>query len=199
MKRTVLIIALLAVGSIAAGAQTTVSEDKRADLVELVKILNSHINSNDFIQAFLRQQDVAENEIIKSVVAERKDLSASERKKLEQILFEKLSRDRETFRNRLIERVNFNEMVDEITMLAYDKFYTLDEIRDLIAFYGTPTGIKTLKTAQPLMLESMELAQKIILPKVLEVVSELNEECEESLRKTAEQLKPMRKDTRRRK
>ncbi|MBK7709016.1 MAG: hypothetical protein IPJ30_25520 [Acidobacteria bacterium] len=66
MKRTVLIIALLAVGSIAAGAQTTVSEDKRADLVELVKILNSHINSNDFIQAFLRQQDVAENEIIKS-------------------------------------------------------------------------------------------------------------------------------------
>ncbi|MBK8150290.1 MAG: DUF2059 domain-containing protein [Acidobacteria bacterium] len=199
MKRTVLIIALLAVGSIAAGAQTTVSEDKRADLVELVKILNSHINSNDFIQAFLRQQDVAENEIIKSVVAERKDLSASERKKLEQILFEKLSRDRETFRNRLIERVNFNEMVDEITMLAYDKFYTLDEIRDLIAFYGTPTGIKTLKTAQPLMLESMELAQKIILPKVLEVVSELNEEREESLRKTAEQLKPMRKDTRRRK
>ncbi|MBK7709015.1 MAG: DUF2059 domain-containing protein [Acidobacteria bacterium] len=90
-------------------------------------------------------------------------------------------------------------MVDEITMLAYDKFYTLDEIRDLIAFYGTPTGIKTLKTAQPLMLESMELAQKIILPKVLEVVSELNEEREESLRKTAEQLKPMRKDTRRRK
>jgi hypothetical protein len=42
----------------------------------------------------------------------------------------------------------------------YDKYYTHDEIKELLKFYNTPVGKKTIKVLPQLMQESMQAGQK---------------------------------------
>ena len=50
------------------------------------------------------------------------------------------------------------ELVAAITDI-YDRQYTLGEVNDIIAFYRTPTGRKTIRTLPAIVRESMAAAQ----------------------------------------
>lgn len=49
--------------------------------------------------------------------------------------------------------------LDGIMLPVYDKYYTHQEIRDLIEFFKTPTGKKYASVLKPMMLEIMPIAQ----------------------------------------
>jgi len=49
--------------------------------------------------------------------------------------------------------------IEEVAPL-YDKYYTLEDLKAVNAFYETPSGQKILKTMPQLMQESMKLGQE---------------------------------------
>ena len=83
--------------------------------------------------------------------------------------------------------------MDEIMTALYDKYYTLEEINDLTAFYKSPTGQKTLKTMQPLMLDTLKLTQEKIIPKMISVMQEIREEQRREMAKKADEIMPRKK------
>ncbi len=80
------------------------------------------------------------------------------------------------YQDKLMQKINFNEMVNEIASTLYDKYFTLEEIRDLNAFYKSPTGQKALKTMTPIAADTMQIMQEQLMPKLMIVFKEITDE-----------------------
>lgn len=65
------------------------------------------------------------------------------------------------------------EMIVEMGPL-YARHFTLDEIRQLAAFYRSPLGTKILTTMPAVLNESMALGQKVMIPRVERLVQQLH-------------------------
>jgi len=63
-----------------------------------------------------------------------------------------------------------DEMLAEVVPL-YAKTYTLDEIRQLTAFYQSPLGQKMLRTMPRLMGEVMDISQRVMAPRLQKFMS----------------------------
>ncbi|MGB9108372.1 MAG: DUF2059 domain-containing protein [Telluria sp.] len=66
-------------------------------------------------------------------------------------------------------------LVDDIiaeTLPLYAETYTLDEIRQLTAFYASPLGQKMQATMPMLMSRSMEVSQRVIMPRMQKLMAQ---------------------------
>jgi uncharacterized protein len=59
----------------------------------------------------------------------------------------------------LDENFDMNELLEMIIPI-YDKYYTLEDLKAVNAFYSTPAGQKILSTLPQVMQESMQVGQK---------------------------------------
>lgn len=62
-----------------------------------------------------------------------------------------------------------NTMMSETANL-YARHFTADELRQITAFYKTPVGVKMLASMPQLMNESMQMGQKIVMPRIQAVM-----------------------------
>lgn len=68
-------------------------------------------------------------------------------------------------------------VIEDVSVDLYDKYFTEDEIKDLIVFYKSHTGKKTTEVLPKMFGESMTNTMDAVKPKVLEIVAQLvNEE-----------------------
>jgi uncharacterized protein len=74
--------------------------------------------------------------------------------------------------------VNFTEMLRESFVRIYAKYFTEEEIADLIAFYQTPTGRKSMQIMPQLMSEGMQAASVDLGPKMDQLMAEVTVEHE---------------------
>ena len=65
----------------------------------------------------------------------------------------------ERFVQRVIERFDPDELINRIVPV-YDKYYTREEIKEMVRFFETPLGKKFLETSPQLMQESMTVGQQ---------------------------------------
>jgi hypothetical protein len=63
-----------------------------------------------------------------------------------------------------------DDILAEVVPL-YAKTYTLDEIRQLTAFYQSPVGQKMLRTMPRLMGEAMDISQRVMAPRLQKLMS----------------------------
>ena len=64
------------------------------------------------------------------------------------------------------------ELGDEMVPL-YARFYTVQEVEQLTAFYQTPLGRKMLSTMPQLSAESMAISQRVLIPRVNAVLDQV--------------------------
>jgi hypothetical protein len=65
----------------------------------------------------------------------------------------------EAFWSKLGERINSKELIDQI-MPVYDKYYSIEDLKAINAFYASPAGQRILATLPQVMQESMVIGQK---------------------------------------
>lgn len=155
IKKLTLTIFLMTFAMLAqANAQTVVPTEKQAALKELGMLLLDESTTIDFLGMVVVGLERHDRETIDTLLKERADLTTAERLALEEMLL----KDAEVMVGRLPERLSekfdYKKWIGENIASAYDKHYTLDEIRELIAFYKTPTGQKTLKLAKTIESET---------------------------------------------
>lgn len=104
-----------------------------------------------------------------------KSLSAEQRKaKLDKLAAElpKVSASMERLMN---DPSLVDDMMKEMVPL-YARHFTADEIRQLTAFYHSPVGAKALSVMPQLMMEGMQLGQRVIMPRVQKMAAELEKD-----------------------
>ena len=75
-------------------------------------------------------------------------------------------------------KVDFGGLLHESFVMIYAKYYTERELEDLITFYSTPTGQKTIDIMDDLMREGMQAGVEHVSPKIEEVMREVTAEHE---------------------
>jgi hypothetical protein len=171
-------------------AQETVSAEKQAAIKELMMLVNADNKAEDFVNIMSLQMEASRRATVTAMLDERPDLSAAERKALEDALINDSADKAKRFQERLMQKLDFNRMMDEIGTSVYDKYYTLEEVRDLVIFYKSPTGQKSLKLMTTIMTESMRQVNERLIPKIPGIIKELQDEDRKEIEQQINKKKP---------
>src|SRR5688500_3919139 len=112
-----------------ANAQTGISSEKKAAIQELVSLINADNKAEEIVNVLGAQSEATREAAIKSIIAERTDLTQAEKKSLEESMLAEKNNYSKRFRDKLLLKLNYNEMINEIAAIVYDKYFTLEEIR----------------------------------------------------------------------
>ena len=74
------------------------------------------------------------------------------------------------------EKINITQLVNDTYLKMYDKYFTVQELKDMLAWYQSPTGQKSLDTLPKLTDESMALINASVMPKIREISLQMADE-----------------------
>jgi len=157
-----------------------ISPEKRELVKRLVGVLNIGKTSEAMLNSMLDEQEKSLTRIIEGTIAQSKsfkELSPDERQlTLEQIAVSQ-RRSIKRMREMLAGRLDLGRITEELSVELYGKHFSENELRDLIAFYESPTGRKTIELAPTLFSEAIANAAERILPEIEKIANEVaNEE-----------------------
>lgn len=185
MKKIILFVfALFAFNSVAANAQQTqIAPEKKKIIGEIISVTKADQKTEETIKAMLDQMAAAYPTLVKETLAKSSGLTAARKTSLESEMIKRNASFSAKFNERLRQRVNFREYVEQTFYPLYDKFFTEGELKDLLAFYKTPTGQKLNEVTPQLAAESIRLSQEILTPKIAAIVNEIIQEDIEEIQK----------------
>jgi uncharacterized protein len=156
--------------------QNQISEEKRQLISELIALNKTEKQIAEVTDIMLDSMETTYLIGFNQSIEKRTDLSQVEKDKLKSSVNEYFLSFSKKFRERLPKAVNYTKYVEDTVYPLYDKFFTTEEVKDLVAFYKTPTGKKVIETMPLLFKESHELAQKYLLPDILKLLDEIMQE-----------------------
>ena len=189
-KFTLAVFVLICLFNLSAVAQTASGDKKQAAVKQLVFIINSDRKSDDLIKGMLPVMQETQNQSLKTMLAERADLSADEKLALEKTMREDNNAIMKQMMEKFINQLDYEKTLNQITEIIYDKYYSLAELKDLITFYQTPTGQKTIKLITPISIETMRLSQQKIAPKMQITIKEIMDEFRADMERRLNSQKP---------
>lgn len=164
-----------------AAAQIDGSPEKQAAVKELAAMINANNNAEEIYKQMSAQMSKMREQSVDGILEAYPNLSAAEKARVRTSILKGDTPNAKSFQERFFEKLNYSEMMLEITALIYDKFYTLDEVNDLILFYKSPTGQKTLKIMAPLAAETMKTVADRLIPRIPEILKEIETEDRRAL------------------
>ncbi len=174
MKKTLVAIAsALAVTCSSAAFAATPSADPA--VVAATKQMMASMKIRDVMLASLKQADqqmpvqmaASLNAMIDSDATMSAEKKAEAHKKLKEALPTLTAQTHALFSDPTL----VDDMLAEMVPL-YAETYTLDEIRQLSAFYASPLGQKMLANMPTLMTRSMEISQRVMMPRVQKMMAQ---------------------------
>lgn len=192
MIKAFLLSFLILTAAQCAAAQTpaAASTEKQAAIAELIGLLNPDNKLEELAKAMSAQVQTMQGVVVEEMLDQRTDLTAAERRTLEAELVNNRKYSLKHFQDKLMSRVDYNGIINEIGGALYDKYYTLEEVRDLIAFYKTATGQKSIKVMTPIALESQRLTLARLMPAINVVFKELMDEDRADIERKINAVKP---------
>jgi hypothetical protein len=180
-KRTFALALCLAASPLfAAGrarAQEGVSPEKAALIKELIELTNARANARTVMESVVASVRKDRERVFELTVNELgADLPASDREELIRKDREDSGRVNERVMALFREKIDFDKVVVDVSYVVYDRHYTVEELRDLAAFYKTPTGQKSIKVMPVFFSDSMEETGKRLTPQLEALVRQMAEE-----------------------
>ena len=181
----ILVFAVLLTGA-NSPAQATISASKRALIKELNEVTGAKEATDQILESFISAQEQESAKTLETIFSV--DKVSSEEEKKEMLRKAKVSYDRvmNKFRDYFSTELNLGSAMDEISYTIYDKYFTEDELKDLIVFYKSPTGKKAMTVTPKIFADSMtlfsekygtkiqEFAKKTLDSEMTELKKELN-------------------------
>ena len=175
--KSVLTLALLLLGlSTTASAQNTISPEKRALIKEMVIATDVQKMSDVMMKATMDQLENDSPRRIAESVNTMPDLTPAERKKMIREMTDSNARFTKRFRELMKEKLDWVQMVEELIYPIVDKYYTEDDLKNMIVFYKSPTGRKVLEVMPQMMTEMMIRSEEVIRPKIEGIAKQILEE-----------------------
>jgi len=156
-------------------AQQSISPEKQALIKEFLESTGGQKQANEIVNVMIAHQENEAPKMISSLVEDDKSLTPAQKEELRQSTAETTERLSRRFREFFTQKLNIGQMLEEISYPIYDKNFTETELRELTAFYRTPTGRKIIEVAPKMMGEAMTAFSEKFTPKVQEFMKEVVE------------------------
>jgi hypothetical protein len=165
-----LFILTLVFGVTGAVAQATISPTKKALITELNTVTGAKQSADEMLESMISVQELQGTKMLESMINDDSTFSAEEKKEILQKSKETSDRMLKRMRDYFSTEFKLGEAMDEISYTLYDKYFTEEELRDLIAFYKSPTGKKTMSIMPKLFADSMALFSEKYAPALQDFV-----------------------------
>jgi len=152
------------------------SESKQALIRELLTIvgvggMTEQMRDQQAIVELMRMRP-SYYPMMELAVSEQIDLSDADRQRLLARL-ENFDAFAERFRALFVERLNFSTIIETVYPPLYDKTFSEEELRQMVAFYRTPVGRKTIEVMPSLMQEAGRGVEDAVRPIAVGLVQEI--------------------------
>lgn len=167
-------------------AKQAINPEIRALIAELLEVTESRKTALAIYNSMLDQQETQMPDVIWQGLANIKEiqgLSSDEKQELRKQMLQTSTLMSKRLRELFSKRIDFAQIVEDISYELYSKYFTEAEIKDLVTFYKSPTGKKSMSVAPKMFAESMSITAERIKPELLAIVSELTNEESERIRK----------------
>ena len=148
---------------------TEISPSKRALIRELLEITETTKNANQLIDARVR------SDLPKLLSALLKDAPFlnSDRPDVQSQLSDLISRMAGKYRDRVIQKIDISQLIEQVSYPVYDQYFTESELRDIISFYKSDTGKKAIQIMPQVLGDSIARTNEILLPKMATIMTEI--------------------------
>jgi hypothetical protein len=178
-----LLLSLIAVGVQAQDSQPsatpTISAEKQALIKEMLELSNPKKTIDAMLKAQADQMEKQLPDIIWQAVSGMKELeSLTPRQRAEvreQVVARSLRSGRRMY-ELITQKIDFNKLIEDISIPLYDKYFSESELRDLLAFHKSSTGKKVIEVMPQLLTESITRTSESIVPKITELMSQVQAE-----------------------
>jgi hypothetical protein len=167
-------------------AKQAITPEMRALIAELMEATESRKNSLAIYNSMLDQQESMIPDVVWQGLLNTKEiqgLSSDEKEELRKQMLQSSTVTSKRLRELFAKQIDFTQIVEDISYELYSKYFTEAEVRDLVAFYKSPTGKKSIGVSPKMFAESMSITAERIKPKVLAIMEELTKEESERIRK----------------
>jgi hypothetical protein len=171
LRRTSLLLLLSAMLLPTAGG-AEISASKRALIEDLLQHSAGAGTVNGVTEMALAEIAPFYVSLVDEVLASEPDLSESDRKMLRDELadFDAFAKE---FRKEFEARVAVQELLEAIYVPLYDRYFEVDELREIAAFYRSPAGRKVLQVMPTLGAEGLPALLPRLQPTVMTIVGEI--------------------------
>jgi hypothetical protein len=170
-----IVVAILTAGALMQPAKSDaeLTESKQETIRELLTIVGvvgmaEQMREQQGMVELMRMQP-SYPEMMAFAVSEQTDLSEEDRQLLLARLmnFEAFA---ERFHTLFVERLNFSTIIEDVYPPLYDKHFSEKELRQMLAFYHTPVGRKSIELMPSLMQEAAAGVEKTVRPVAITLI-----------------------------
>jgi len=172
-----------------------VPSEKRDLIRELLVVMDARRNAVVIMDSISDQMQKDMLATLNRQAEGDSSLTAAERAEKQRAVAESARRSGDRFRELFKQRVDYAQLVEEVSYEAYDKHLTVEEMRYLLAFYKSETGQKLIRIMPQLISESMSKFSERLTPALQEISQQILDEEMERIKSTqpVERLQPPRK------
>ena len=150
-----------------------ISETKQELIEEFLELTGGERTFKQVSQAMLSQMEQQFGALLSSDLAGSQQLSPQERQRMAATLSREMNRISQKYNRLFLERIDYQQIVEEVYYPLYDKYFTEEDLRVLIDFYKSPTGQKTIEVMPQLLQESMQRTAQVIGPTITQIMQEI--------------------------
>jgi hypothetical protein len=164
LKTTIFLVLLVGAPAARASEPEPPAPEKRALISELFTVTHLRQNSEAVLKIQLDQVDREMRQFFSQNLVTNKQVPPETRKFIQQNWQEMNHQFSRRFRNAFTRKIDYPRLTEEISADVYDRTFTADEIRDLIAFYRTPTGQKVIQSLPQVQTQVVNRVRERLLP-----------------------------------
>lgn len=164
--------------------------EKKALILDLLRITEADKTVDKVVAQMMAAHQRQYPLMIAQIVNANTNLTAEQKKDLIEKSQTRSQQSSERLKELFKEKIDLGELLNKVALVVYDKNFTDAELKDIIAFYKTPTGQKTLKQMPEVMRESMDMTSTLIAPQISQIITQLMDEEKAKLQSVDKPAEP---------
>ncbi|MBS1952868.1 MAG: DUF2059 domain-containing protein [Cyanobacteria bacterium SZAS-4] len=162
--------------SISTEPNANLTPEKKALIMDLLKITEADKTVDKVVAQMMAAHQRQYPVMIAQIINSNTNLTAEQKKDLIEKSQARSQQSSERLKELFKEKIDLGALLNKVALVVYDKNFTDGELKDIIAFYKTPTGQKTLKQMPEVMRESMDMTSTLIAPQMSQIITQLMDE-----------------------
>src|ERR1041385_1249125 len=138
--------------------QPEISPEKMALLKELNEATGVKKQAGDVLAVImgeLEKQTVEDTWALLSAMPEMKALTEAEREDLKQQLSDSSARQTKSVIDGMNHKIDYGQLIEDVQVVVYAKYFNEKELKDLLAFYKSDTGQRSMQLMPSLLADVM--------------------------------------------
>ncbi|MDJ1182699.1 DUF2059 domain-containing protein [Roseofilum casamattae] len=153
-----------------------ISETKRSLIYQMLELTGGEEMYRQMQQIVFTEMQNQFAPMMEQVLDNQTNLSPAEKAEQLAKLSSNVDRLIGEFAELMQSEIAYDEMLESVFYPVYDRYFTEEDLRGLIAFYESPVGQKIIAVSPDLFRTSLQLSNEIFVPRMLEIMDRLIQE-----------------------